>query len=160
MLNEQAGITIANAITDEFANVPDREIDQNIIANSLRATKTAAYWNAGAAALTPFIFGPLGKLGTKLFGAKGAKAQELSQFARDKGLPLPLMTGIEDGVLTPLAANYFKTVGVFPFVSGIGREALEQAEQAAGKQYLNGFNYIRTINENISIIILYICSSI
>ena len=138
MLNEQAGLTIANAITDEFANVPDREIDQNIIANSLRATKTAAYWNAGAAALTPFIFGPLGKLGTKLFGAKGAKAQELSQFARDKGLPLPLMTGIEDGVLTPLAANYFKTVGVFPFVSGIGREALEQAEQAAGKQYLNG----------------------
>ena len=138
MLNEQAGVTIANAITDEFANVPDREIDQNIIANSLRATKTAAYWNAGAAALTPFIFGPLGKLGTKLFGAKGAKAQELSQYARDKGLPLPLMTGIEDGVLTPLAVNYFKTVGVFPFVSGIGREALEQAEQAAGKQYLNG----------------------
>ena len=138
MLNEQAGITIANAITDEFANVPDREIDQNIIANTLRATKTAAYWNAGAAALTPFIFGPLGKLGTKLFGAKGAKAQELSQYARDKGLPIPLMTGIEDGVLTPLAANYFKTVGVFPFVSGIGREALEGAEQAAGKQYLNG----------------------
>ena len=138
MLNEAAGVQIASAITDQFADIPDKEIDQDIVANSLRATKTAAMWNAGAAALTPFIFGPLGKLGTKLFGAKGAKAQELAQFARDKGLPLPLMTGIEDGVLTPLAANYFKTVGVFPFVSGIGREALQQAEQAAGKQYLNG----------------------
>ena len=34
--------------------------------------------------------------------------------------------------------NYFKTVGVFPFVSGIGREALQVAEQEAGKQYLDG----------------------
>ena len=116
-------------------------------------------WNAGAAALTPFIFGPLGKLGTKLFGAKGAKAQELAQFARDKGLPLPLMTGIEDGVLTPLAANYFKTVGVFPFVSGIGREALQQAEQAAGKQYLNGLTTYAPLMKTVCFIIVYIQSS-
>jgi len=137
MLNEQAGIAIASTISDEFADIPDKEIDQNILLNAGRATKTALMWNSGAAALTPFIFGPLGKLGTKLFGAKSVKAKELAQYTRDKGLPLPLMTGIEDGVLTPLAANYFKTVGVFPFVSGIGREALETAEQAAGKQYLN-----------------------
>tara|TARA_R100000808_G_scaffold23282_1_gene51499 strand:- start:2304 stop:5351 length:3048 start_codon:yes stop_codon:yes gene_type:complete len=138
MLNEQAGITIANAITDAFRDLPEKEIDQDILANSFRATKNAAYWNAGAAALTPFIFGPLGKLTGKLFGAKSEKAVRLSEFAKEKGLPLPLMTGIEDGVLSDLGKNYFKTVGVFPFVSGIGREALQVAEQEAGKQYLDG----------------------
>ena len=138
MLNEQAGITIANAITDEFRDLPEKEIDQDILANSFRATKNAAMWNAGAAALTPFIFGPLGKLTSKLFGAKSEKAVRLSEFAKEKGLPLPLMTGIEDGVLSDLGRNYFKTVGVFPFVSGIGRESLQVAEQEAGKQYLDG----------------------
>ena len=138
MLNEQAGITIANAITDEFRDLPEKKIDQDILANSFRATKNAAMWNAGAAALTPFIFGPLGKLTSKLFGAKSEKAVRLSEFAKEKGLPLPLMTGIEDGVLSDLGRNYFKTVGVFPFVSGIGREALQVAEQEAGKQYLDG----------------------
>jgi len=138
MLNEQAGITIANAITDEFRDIPEKKIDQDILANSFRATKNAAMWNAGAAALTPFIFGPLGKLTGKLFGAKSEKAVRLSEFAKEKGLPLPLMTGIEDGVLSDLGRNYFKTAGVFPFVSGIGRESLQVAEQEAGKQYLDG----------------------
>jgi len=138
MLNEQAGLTIANSITDQFRDLPDREIDQNILANAARATRNAAYWNAGAAALTPFIMGPLGKLTGKLFGAKSEKAARLAEFAKEKGLPLPLMTGIEDGVLSDLGRNYFKTVGVFPFVSGIGREALQVAEQEAGKQYLDG----------------------
>ena len=138
MLNEQAGITIANAITDEFRDIPEKEIDQDILANSLRATRNAAYWNAGAAALTPFIFGPLGKLTGKLFGAKSEKAVRLSEFANEKGLTLPLMTGIEDGVLSDLGKSYFKTVGVFPFVSSIGRNALQVAEQEAGKQYLDG----------------------
>ena len=119
MLNEQAGMMIANAITDDFRDIPEKEIDQNILSNAARATKTAAYWNAGAAALTPFIMGPLGKAAVKLFGAKSEKAARLSEFARDKGLPLPLMTGIEDGVFSDLGRNYFKTVGVFPFVSGI-----------------------------------------
>jgi hypothetical protein len=33
--------------------------------------------------------------------------------------------------------HILKQWGVFPFVSGIGREALQGAEQAAGRQYLN-----------------------
>ena len=148
MLNEQAGITIANAITDDFRDLPDKEIDQDIMANALRATRTAAYWNAGAAALTPFILGPLGKAAKHLFNVKGEKAVRLSEIAKEKGLPLPLMTAIEGkalnekgflkGSLAPLGQSYFKTVGVFPFVSGIGREALQVAEQEAGKQYLDG----------------------
>ena len=137
MLNEQAGIMIANAITDDFRDIPEKEIDQDILLNAARATVTAAKWNAGAAALTPFIMGPLGKLGVKLFGAKGEKAARLSEFAKEKGLPLPLMTGIEDGVFSELGRNYFKTVGVFPFVSGIGRKALQGAEQEASKMYLD-----------------------
>jgi len=138
MLNEQAGLTIANSITDQFRDIPEKEIDQDIMANAMRATKNAAYWNAGAAALTPFIMGPLGKLTGKLFGGKSEKAVRLAEFAKEKGLPLPLMTGIEDGVFSELGRNYFKTVGVFPFVSGIGRESLQIAEQEAGKQYLDG----------------------
>ena len=138
MLNEQIGINIASAITDEFRDLPDKEIDKNILANAARATKDAAMFNAGAAALTPFLFGPLGKLTAKLFGAKSDKAARLAEYTRDKGLPLPLMTGIEDGGFSDLGRNYFKTVGVFPFVSGIGREALQVAEQEAGKQYLDG----------------------
>ena len=62
----------------------------------------------------------------------------LSEYAKEKGLPLPLMTGIKDGVLTNLGTGYFKTVGVFPFVSPIGRRALQGAEQEASKQYLEG----------------------
>ena len=77
MLNEQAGITIANAITDDFRDLPDKAIDQDIMANALRATKNAAYWNAGAAALTPFIFGPIGKAYKNLFNVKGEKAVRL-----------------------------------------------------------------------------------
>ena len=37
-MNKQV-LTIANAITDDFRDIPDREIDQDIIANALRATK-------------------------------------------------------------------------------------------------------------------------
>ena len=138
MLNEQAGVTIANSITDAFRDMPQKEIDQDIVKNALEATKYAAMWNAGAAALTPFIIGPLGKGVGKLFGTKGEKAVRLSEYTNEKGLPLPLMTGIKDGVLTNLGTGYFKTVGVFPFVSPIGRRALQGAEQEASKQYLEG----------------------
>jgi len=138
MLNEQAGVTIANSITDAFRDMPQKEIDQDILKNAFEATKYAAMWNAGAAALTPFILGPLGKGVGKLFGTKGEKAVRLSEYAKEKGLPLPLMTGIKDGVLTNLGTGYFKTVGVFPFVSGIGRKSLQGAEQEASKQYLEG----------------------
>ena len=134
MLNEQAGTLIASAITDDLADIPQEEIDRDITLNALDAMKTAAMWNAGAAALTPLIVGPLGKFGRYLLGAKGNKAKELAEYAKEKGLPLPMITALEDGVLP--AQSYFKTVGVFPFVSGIGKEALEKAEQVAGKQYL------------------------
>ena len=65
--------------------------------------------------------------------------KELAQFARDKGLPVPLLSAMKQdvGPLGNIGKTYFKTVGVFPFVSAIGRDALQGAEQAAGKVFLN-----------------------
>jgi hypothetical protein len=137
--NEAVGDEIVAAMTDDLGEIPKKEIDQNITLNAMEAMKNAAMWNTGAALLTPFIAGPLGGLMSKLFGAKGARAKELAQFARDKSLPIPLMAAFKDGPLSDLGQNYFKTVGVFPFVSGTGRKAFEQAEQVAGREYMNSF---------------------
>jgi hypothetical protein len=139
LLNETAGTQIASALGDDLSEIPPGEVDRNTLTNAGVAMKNALYWNAGAAALTPFIFGPLGKLGRKLFGTVGKEQKELAQFARDKGLPVPLLSAMKQdvGPLGNIGKTYFKTVGVFPFVSAIGRDALQGAEQAAGKVFLN-----------------------
>ena len=139
LLNETAGTQIASALGDDLSEIPPGEVDRNTLTNAGVAMKNALYWNAGAAALTPFIFGPLGKLGRKLFGTTGKEQKELAQFARDKGLPIPLLSAMKQdvGPLGNIGKTYFKTVGVFPFVSAIGRDALQGAEQAAGKVFLN-----------------------
>ena len=139
LLNETVGQQIAGAISDDLATIPRKEIDRDTLTNAAYATRNALLWNSGAAALSPFIFGPLGKLGRKLFGTVGPEQAELAKYARDKGLPIPLMSAMKQGQgwLGGMGQTYFKTVGVFPFVSGIGREALQGAEQAAGRQYLN-----------------------
>jgi len=41
------------------------------------------------------------------------------------------------GLLGGFAAKYFKVLGIMPFINGIGKEALQGAEQAAGRNYLN-----------------------
>jgi hypothetical protein len=66
-------------------------------------------------------------------------AKELVAIARDKGLPLPLvMTAQENvGLLGGFANKFFKVVGIMPFINGIGKEALQGAEQKAGREYLN-----------------------
>ena len=139
LLNETAGTSIASALGDDLSEIPPGEVDRNTLTNAGVAMKNALYWNAGAAALTPFIFGPLGKLGRKLFGTVGKEQKELATFARDKGLPIPLLSAMKQdvGPLGNIGKTYFKTVGVFPFVSAIGRDALQGAEQAAGKVFLN-----------------------
>ena len=52
--------------------------------------------------LTPFILGPLGKAAKHLFNVKGEKAVRLSEIAKEKGLPLPLMTAIEGKALNEM----------------------------------------------------------
>ena len=86
--------------------------------------KTAAYWNTGASLLTPLIAGPLGKLGRHLFGTTGPKQKELAEFARDKGLPIPLIQAMDEGPLQALKKD-FQTVGVFPFIGPIANQAFK-----------------------------------
>ena len=70
-------------------------------------------WNTGASLLTPFIFGPMGSMMKKAFGTVGPKQKELAQFARDKGLPLPLLSALKEGqgTFSGLGRNYFRFMG-------------------------------------------------
>ena len=140
ILNETAGIAAMDAIASDLENMSPREVNTDIMANALDATFTAAAWNAGAATLTPLILKGFGKVGRLAIGAKSKDAKQLVNIARDKGgLPIPLVMTAREGVglLGGFANKFFKVLGIMPFVNGIGREALQGAEQAAGKQYLN-----------------------
>tara|TARA_R100001129_G_scaffold183736_1_gene166867 strand:- start:2362 stop:5541 length:3180 start_codon:yes stop_codon:yes gene_type:complete len=139
VLNETAGVQVMDAIADDLGNMPPREVNTDITANALDATFTALAWNAGAATLTPLILKSFGKVGRLAIGAKSKDAKQLVNIARDKGLPIPLVMTAREGVglLGGFSNKFFKVLGIMPFVNGIGREALQGAEQAAGKQYLN-----------------------
>jgi len=101
--------------------------------------KNAMLWNTGASLLSPFLFSPISKGIRNLFGTVGPKQKELAQFARDKGLPLPLLSGLKEGqgTFSGLGRNYFKFMGVFPLVAPIGKVAKSEAEIAGGKRYLS-----------------------
>jgi hypothetical protein len=139
VLNETAGTLVMDAIAEDMKDMPPREVNTNMLANAADAMFTAGMWNAGAATLTPFITKGLGKVGRAAMGAKSKDAKELVAIARDKGLPLPLvMTAQENvGLLGGFANKFFKVVGIMPFINGIGKEALQGAEQKAGREYLN-----------------------
>ena len=126
MLNEQAGTFIASQISDAFADLPEKEINSDTTLNALNEMKSALYWNAGASLLTPLIVGPLGKAGKKLFGTTGAKQKELAEYARDKGLPIPLIQAMDGGIFSGIGKTFFKTVGVFPFIGPIANQAFQQ----------------------------------
>ena len=137
-LNEQVGIDVAAALGDDLSEIPEGEVERNQLVNTAVAMKNALYWNTGASLLSPFIFGPMGKGIKKLFGTVGPKQKELAAFARDKGLPLPLLSGLKEGqgTLSGLGKNFFRFMGVFPLVSPIGKTAKSEAEIAGGKRYL------------------------
>lgn len=139
LLNETAGAFVLDAIQEDLKDVSPREVNTDILNNAMDATFTSFVWNAGAATLTPVILSGLGKVGRLAIGAKSPQAKELIEIGREKGFPVPLVMTAKEGVglLGGLSSKYFKTVGIFPFVSGIGREAMQGAEQVAGKRYLN-----------------------
>jgi len=144
VLNETAGVKIASAIADDLSEVKQSEVDRDILTNAAVAMKNAFMWNAGAAALSPFVFGPMAKGLSKLFGTVGPDQKKLAEYARDKGLPIPLLSAMKDealegrpAALADLGKKYFRFLGVFPFVSRVGKDALQGAEQEAGKMYLN-----------------------
>ena len=139
ILNETAGTAVLDAIASDMENMDRKEVDTDMLANALDSMFTAAMWNAGAATLTPVITKGLGKVGRLAIGAKSKDAKELVNIARDKRFPLPMVMTAQEGVglLGGFANKFFKVLGIMPFINGIGREALQGAEQAAGKNYLN-----------------------
>jgi hypothetical protein len=138
-LNEQAGVQIASALADDLSEIPEGDVERDQLVNAAVAMKNAMMWNTGASLLSPFLFGPAAKGIRNLFGTVGPKQKELAQFARDKGLPLPLLSALKDGqgTFSGLGKNYFKFMGVFPLVSPIGKVAKSEAEIAGGKRYLS-----------------------
>ena len=140
MLNETVGVAAMDAIASDMENMSPKEVNTDMMANAADSMFTALAWNAGAAALTPVITKGLGKVGRLMIGAKSKDAKELVNIARERGgLPIPMvMTAREGtGLLGGFAAKYFKVLGIMPFINGIGKEALQGAEQAAGRNYLN-----------------------
>ena len=139
MLNETVGVQAMDAIANDLENMTPREVNTNMLANAADSMFSALAWNAGAATLTPFITKGLGKVGRAVIGAKSKDAKELVNIARDKGLPIPMVMTAQEGVglLGGMANKFFKVLGIMPFINGIGREALQGAEQKAGRNYLN-----------------------
>ena len=137
-LNEQVGIDVASALADDLSEIPEGEVERDQLVNAAVAMKNALAFNAGASLLSPLLFSHMGRGIRALFGTVGPKQKELAQFARDKGLPLPLLSGLKEGQgpLAGLGRNYFKFMGVFPLVSPIGKVAKSEAEIAGGKRYL------------------------
>jgi hypothetical protein len=136
LVNRTFGKDLAIAINQDLANLSDQDVKSDTGAAMLEAAKNSLYWGAGASALLP-IAGGFAKGVKSLFGLKGDKALELAQFAYDKGLPIPLLAAMKDGPLSGIGQSYFKTVGVFPFVSKIGDQALRDAELKYGKAFLS-----------------------
>lgn len=135
LVNRSFGKDIAVAINSDLANIPNHEVDRDTTMATLEAMKNTAYWSAAGTALNPVI-GMFGSGARSLFGLKGEKALELAQYANEKGLPVPLVTGMDGGLFSYFGKTFFKTIGIFPFVSRIGDQALRQAEEAVGKAYL------------------------
>jgi hypothetical protein len=138
-LNETAGVSVMDAIASDLDGMNPREVNTDMMANASDAMFTALAWNAGAATLTPFITKGFGKLGRLAIGAKSKDAKQLVNIAREKGLPIPLVMTAQEGVglLGGFANKFFKVLGIMPFINGIGKEALQGAERAAGNNYLN-----------------------
>jgi hypothetical protein len=139
VLNEQAGVEVAAALADDLSEIPEGEVNRDPLVNAGVAMKNAMMWNTGASLLSPFIFGPFGRMMSKAFGTVGPKQKELAQFARDKGLPLPMLSALKEGQgpFAGLGRNYFRFMGVFPLVSPIGKVAKSEAEIAGGARYLS-----------------------
>jgi hypothetical protein len=135
LVNRSVGKDLAIAINSDLGNLKEQEVDSDTTLAALDAMKNSLLWGGAATATLPLLAG-LGKGVKALFGLKGEKALALSQFAQEKGLPIPLLAAMNGGPLSGLGKTYFKTVGVFPFVSTIGDQALKNAEQQFGKSFL------------------------
>jgi hypothetical protein len=135
LVNKSVGKDLAIAIQSDLAELKPQEVESDTTLATLEAMKNSLYWGLAGTAMLP-VLGMAGRGVKNLFGVKGPKALELAQYAQEKGLPIPLIAGMDKGPFSFFGKTFFKTVGVFPFVSKIGDQALREAEEKVGKAFL------------------------
>jgi hypothetical protein len=135
LVNKSVGKDLAIAIQSDLADLKPQEVESDTTLATVEAMKNSLFWGGVGTAMLP-VLGMAGKGIKNLFGVKGPKALELAQYAQEKGLPIPLIAGMDKGPLSYFGKTFFKTIGVFPFVSKIGDQALREAEEKVGKAFL------------------------
>ena len=135
LVNKSVGKDLAIAIQSDLAELKPQEVESDTTLATVEAMKNSLFWGGVGTAMLP-VLGMAGKGVKSLFGVKGPKALELAQYAQEKGLPIPLLAGMDKGPFSFFGKTFFKTVGVFPFVSKIGDQALREAEEKVGKAFL------------------------
>ena len=137
LMNRAVGPSMMNGLLEDLGNMPTQEIDKlNILDRAFVEAKNAALFNYGAAALTPLLMASGGML-NKAFGTTGKYQKQIAEFARDNGYEIPLLAAMRDGPLSGLGQSYFKTIGVFPYISKIMDRRMLSAERGFSQGYLD-----------------------
>lgn len=137
LMNRAVGPSMMNGLLEDLGNMPTQGIDKlNILDRAFVEAKNAALFNYGAAALTPLLMASGGML-NKAFGTTGKLQKGIAEFARDNGYEIPLLAAMRDGPLSGLGQSYFKTIGVFPYISKIMDRRMLSAEKTFSKGYLD-----------------------
>src|SRR5210317_1388582 len=137
LMNNAVGPALMDGLMEDLGNMPTRDIDKlGIVDRAMVEAKNAALFNYGATLLTPMLMASGGIL-NKLFGTTGQYQKEIAKFARDNGYEIPLLAAMRDGPFSVLGQSYFKTIGVFPYISKVMDRRMLSAEKAFSKGYLD-----------------------
>lgn len=137
LMNRSVGPALMDGLLEDLGNLPEQKMEKlNIIDRAMVEAKNAALFNFGAAALTPLLMAS-GKSLNYFFGTTGAYQKEIAKFARDNGFEIPLLAAMRDGPLSGLGQSYFKTIGVFPYISRIMDRRMLSAEKTFSKGFLD-----------------------
>ena len=137
LMNKTVGPSLMDSLLEDLGNMPKKDIDKlNVVDRALVEAKNAALFNFGAAALTPLLMASGGIL-NYLFGTTGNYQKAIAKFARDNGYQIPLLAAMRDGPLSGLGTSYFKTVGVFPYISKTMDKRMLSAEKVFSKGFLD-----------------------
>jgi len=137
LMNKTVGPSLMDSLLEDLGNMPKKDIDKlNVVDRAMVEAKNAALFNFGAAALTPLLMAS-GKFLNFAFGTTGDYQKAIAKFARDNGYEIPLLAAMRDGPLSGLGQSYFKTVGVFPYISKTMDKRMLSAEKVFSKGFLD-----------------------
>ena len=137
LMNNAVGPSLMDSLLEDLGNMPKKDIDKlNVVDRAMVEAKNAALFNFGAAALTPLLMAS-GKFLNFAFGTTGDYQKAIAKFARDNGYEIPLLAAMRDGPLSGLGQSYFKTVGVFPYISRTMDKRMLSAEKVFSKGFLD-----------------------